>query len=478
VGKNLYDYIIPPDIKEQVAHVCKAVASGETIRMETVRQHKDGKIIPVLLTLYAVVVESRLIGIWGIYVDLSERNKTEKILQESENRLRNFAHSVPDMSFVIDEEGRYVEAFGNVEKMLGKSAEEIVDSCIYNLFSHDVAQVFLTIIRETILSGSPKYFIREMEVKEKVIIAEERVVPLSYTVDGKKTVGVVITDITDRQRMERTLYFAYEMARRSDFINGIVLGNNNIDEAAANFAKQLGIDFSNPLFCCLLHSEEYAALGTENAGFHERRKLKESLLDLLGGDADYVVWDCQFDIGVLCQVKTPLAGQGEKELVYQIQEKIYSFIVNFKMVIGVGNIQTGPEGLKRSYRQARSAVVSARCRDKNNKAVTIYYYSELGFLKFLINYSEEKYADEFIEDILGNLITYDQRKGTDLLITLESIVQNFTLQAAAETAFLHPKTIYYRKQRIEKILGYSLDTVDMRLAASMAIKLYKIRNNQ
>ncbi len=475
-GKSLLDLIIPRNVREQVTHIRNAVASGETIRLETVRLHRDGRLIPVGVTVYPIILGTSPAGFWSVYVDLSERVRTEKILQESENLLRDFAHAVPDMSFVIDEDGRYVEVFGNVEKMLGKSKEEVLGYSLYELFPYDIAQLFLSIVQEVIASGSAKYSIREMEVKNKIITAEERVLPLRYTVNGKKAVGVVITDITGRRHMDRMLSLAYELQRRNDFINGIIFGNNAIDEAAIYLARKLGVDFSIPLLCFILRSEEYADTGMGNAESHERRKLKGSLIDLLESDSNYTVWDCRSDIGVLCQARNPPGRDaGEKDLACRLREKVHDFASKLKVIIGVGNIQTGPEGIRKSYQHAWSAVISAQYQDEAKKEDGIYYYKELGILKFLINYSEENYVDEFIEETIGKLIEYDQNRGTDLLITLEAIVQTFTLQAAAEKAFLHPKTIYYRKQRIQKILECSLDTIDMRLAMAMAIKLYKIK---
>jgi PAS domain-containing protein len=140
-------------VQEQVTHIRKAAALGETVRMETVRLHVDGRLIPVSITVYPVIVGTNPVGFWSIYVDLSERVRTERILQERENRLRDYAHAVPDMSFVVDEDGQYVEVFGNVEKMSGKSQEEIQGYSLHDLFPHDIAQLFLSIVQEVIASG-------------------------------------------------------------------------------------------------------------------------------------------------------------------------------------------------------------------------------------------------------------------------------------------------------------------------------------
>jgi sugar diacid utilization regulator len=295
-------------------------------------------------------------------------------------------------------------------------------------------------------------------------------------VNNKKTVGVIITDITDRWHKERMLYFSYELHRRSDFLNPFLLGYHLIGEAELIYAKKLGIDFSIPMFCCILRSERFST-SVENMDCSERGKLKYGLIEFLANDSDYIVWDCSDDIGILCKEPKHTPGDdGDEELVCRLKQKIANFALSMKLIIGVGNRLVGPEGVKLSYKQALSGIFSANCQENKDGDIQIYYYRKLGLLKFLINYSEEPYIDEFIEETIGKLIKYDQRKGTDLLRTLEAIIKNFTLQAAANDTFLHPNTIYYRKLRIEKILGNSLDNMERRYAIALAIDLLKIRH--
>ena len=478
IGKNLQDYLIPPEAKEEISYICERVKAGEIARLETRRSHADGHIIPVCLTAYPIIDEDQTIGIWLVYIDQTERIQNEERLRESENRLRDFAHAVPDMSLVVDEDGRYVEVFGNVEKMLDRRKEDFQGRSMQDMFPPMISSIFLQTAHEAIQSGRQKYAIREMKVRNRTIIAEERVVPLRYTVDGKKTVGVVITDITDRQRMERMLYDAYQVQRRSDFINRILFEWDRLDTPSLAFANKIGIDFSLPMFCCLLRSEAYSITGIDDPEYDKRRKLKGTLIDLLEYDSTYIVWDCQSDIGVLCRIDT-LANSDPKirEMVSRLKGIINGFAPELEVIIGVGSPLTGPEGLKKSYQHAWNAVISAACETEMNERILICYYKKLGLLKFPLHIIEESYVNDFIADTIGKVVEYDQKRRTDLLHTLEAIVHTFTVQAAAEKVFLHPKTIYYRKHRIERILGSSIDSMDTRSAIVLAIYLYKMRQN-
>jgi PAS domain S-box-containing protein len=477
IQRKIQGLIIPGHLQEEAKQIYQAALSGKTVRIETERLSANGRTIPVLLTEYPVPAPQKPKAVWVVYTDLTEQVMLAKSVKESENRLRDFANMVPNMCFIVDEDGKYLEAFGDIQKMFGKSKNEIVGKFIYELFPSDVAQIFLGITQKTISSGIPNYTIREMKSNGREIMAEERLVPLHYLVNNKKTVGVIITDIADRRYTERMLYFVYELHRRSDFLNLLLSGEDDIGEQELSYAKKLGIDFLNPLFCCILRSEKFSTAAA-NQDYSECKKFKYSLIERLADDPDCIVWDCGDDIGVLCKdtkQQHTIGNEMSEELIYRLKQKVQNFALGMKLIIGVGNTAMGPDGVKLSYKQALSGVLSVSCQVKNDDDIQIYYYRKLGLLKFLINYSEEEYADEFIDETIGKLIKYDRKKGTDLLRTLEAIIKNFTLQAAANDLFLHPKTIYYRKQRIEKILGRSIDSIELRYAMALAINLYKIR---
>ena len=80
----------------------------------------------------------------------------------------------------------------------------------------------------------------------------------------------------------------------------------------------------------------------------------------------------------------------------------------------------------------------------------------------------------FVERSLGKLIRQDTAKGTQLVSTLEEILSASNLKEAAERSFVHHKTILARKNRIETILGVSIDDVETRLTLSTAMKILRL----
>ena len=58
--------------------------------------------------------------------------------------------------------------------------------------------------------------------------------------------------------------------------------------------------------------------------------------------------------------------------------------------------------------------------------------------------------------------------------TLEAILQETSLRGAADSMFIHTKTLLFRKHKIEELLGESLDDPAVRLNLMLAMQLYEL----
>ncbi|MBU2703847.1 PAS domain S-box-containing protein [Sporomusaceae bacterium BoRhaA] len=409
--------------------------------------------------------------------EIAERKKIEAVLRESETKLKDFAQAVPDISLIIDEDGRYIEVFDSGYKLLKRSKEELNGCILHQRFPAEEAEAILRQIRQTILSDTPQCFVHEVEVGEEKRFFEGRTAPMEYLFNGKRTVAAVAIDVTERRKAERLLEFAYELRRKSDFINDIITGNTKVDEQAIATAKTFGIDFSIPLFCCLLTMNKLAESTTEETSSDTTNSemLKNNIIELLSRDSNYLLWDCRKGIGVLCQIGTKDDDwENSMQFAFQLQKKIIRYAPGMVVRIGVSNMHTGTHCINEGYRQAWSAVVAARCQSESSKAIN--HFRDIGIAQLLANMGGKKQAAEFVYEKLGKLIDYDHKKGTDLLLTLEKILQNNSLKESAEKMYIHHKTMAFRKKRIEKILGVSIDEFEIKLALAAAVKLYKLSN--
>jgi PAS domain S-box-containing protein len=404
--------------------------------------------------------------------EVEERKKSEAALRESENKLKNFAGAVPDISMIIDEDGRYIEVFGSGYQKLRRPNEDLNGKMLHERFHPEFAAAILKQIQLTVTLGTPQCKIYEIKIGEEKRFFEGRTAPMSFKANGKNTVAAVAIDITEQWKAERMLKFAYELRRKSDFFNDLITGNIVVDTQVTATAKIFGIDLSIPLFCCLL-TIEFDEITPQLDADLTNIQMLNNILELLSADSTYLVWDCREGIAVLYQTRRDAdQDENEKQIILQLQEKLSSYEARLTVKIGVSNWHVGNDSIREAYREARSASMAMRCHSDTRERIS--WFRDIGIVQLLTNMDEQKQAREFITEKIGKIIDYDRKKGTNLLDTLEAILQSNNLKEAAGKLYIHYKTIAFRKQRIEKVLGVVLDDYETRLALATALKLYQL----
>lgn len=93
-GKNLNDHIVPEELRNEGIDLNNLVASSRVISVETIRRHKNGNPVNVILYGMPVMHDNETIGIYGVYVDISDRKKVEEELKIRNAELDNFVYKV------------------------------------------------------------------------------------------------------------------------------------------------------------------------------------------------------------------------------------------------------------------------------------------------------------------------------------------------------------------------------------------------
>lgn len=407
-------------------------------------------------------------------IDSTDRRQMEEKLRQSEQKLRDFALAVPTISFIFDEDGRCIEVFARPDALPDRSGDEAAELTLYQLFSGDVADTFLHEIRQTIAAGKSRYRVIEFVYKQEKRVFETRTAPMVYLTGGKRTVAVVCTDVTERRQAGRQFQLAYELRRRSDIFNDLISGRASLDKQALEAGKILGVDLSAPLFCCLA-SIEYP-VAPDGKSSLDQQILRNAIIDAIETGMGFG-WDYDGNIGLVCQAAD---ARDNWELGMQTAARLKEIVLrkgpDLTVAIGVSESHIGQEALRKACRQAWIAA-SVAYSDEQTKG-QISHFRNLGIFQLLADIHGQEQAQAFVHDKLGSLIQYDKEKGTTFLLTLEQILQCANLKEAAEKMFLHHKTLVFRKQRIEKILGYPVDQFETRLALAAAIKLYKLAARQ
>jgi len=77
-GCPINETVIPPNYREEAAELSAITFAGNISKKETVRQRKDGSLVPVQVYGVPIVTEQERVGAFAIYLDLSERKRLER----------------------------------------------------------------------------------------------------------------------------------------------------------------------------------------------------------------------------------------------------------------------------------------------------------------------------------------------------------------------------------------------------------------
>lgn len=123
-------------------------------------------------------------------------------LHERENKLSAFVKALPNITFVHDEEGRYLEIYSNETENIVADAEDMIGKKISDFIPADVAEMKLAAIKSVLETGLTKVIEYQLPVHDgKKLWFEGRIVLLGTAQEGKGKVICVTTEITERMEM-------------------------------------------------------------------------------------------------------------------------------------------------------------------------------------------------------------------------------------------------------------------------------------
>ena len=122
--------LAPPDRADETPAILAHIRRGERVEhFDTVRRGKDGRLVPISLTVSPIHDEDgRIVGASKIARDISERKRAEAALREEKTRLHTTLVSIGDAVIATDARGRVTFANPVARGLTGWDQEEAAGS--------------------------------------------------------------------------------------------------------------------------------------------------------------------------------------------------------------------------------------------------------------------------------------------------------------------------------------------------------------
>lgn len=239
----------PEDVKILLKYVREAVDKKTELTHTVRHRKKDGTIIDVEIASQPIEFDGRPARL-VLATDVTERNRTDAALRESESKFRMLVESTSEGLLQVDGEDCVEFVNSRMCEMVGFNEAELLGTDWTNLLLEESGRDFIRQVNERRRQGiSDRY---EIRLKKKageplwVIVGGAPVI----NADGKMTGSLgVFTDITERKRAEeQLLHDAFHdaltgLANRSLFMDHLRLTIERGKSRHSNMYAVLFLDF-------------------------------------------------------------------------------------------------------------------------------------------------------------------------------------------------------------------------------------------
>lgn len=283
---------------------------------------------------------------------------------------------------------------------------------------------------------------------------------------------------------QATITFALEMVHQAeklhinnkklrDFYRKLLFSFSSIEELRS-FDIDFNFDIAYSIFIIDLNQITYSKDNILQQK-HEEDLIFQNILSLSSNYKKIA----NTELHLFKQGKQFIGFLGQKNLVPKSnnneQERIFkdyyhyleaSLKNKFKLTMFVGSTKEVNQ-LNESYAEAKQ-LLDFKNTQEDSLVFSNHYYVD-NFLRKFIPTNE---AANFTTYFLDPLIQYDQKNDSNLMLTLTAYLDNHqNLATTSRQLFIHRNTLLYRVEKIESLLGYSLNEKNAQFNLSLAIKL-------
>ncbi len=270
------------------------------------------------------------------------------------------------------------------------------------------------------------------------------------------------------------------------FFDELLYGTYDTEDSLRQRAAFLGCDLTKPHVVALIELSQIETNAMDNSSktldpstqsedgrlvAHKKmsdivqRRIQDSYPNSIFNEQENVL------TSIICLSKDPTASRLKPwlcELVRQMQSKQH-----VRLSVGIGNTCHTITDYRRGFTEASEA---AQMGQTLNRESGVTSFNDLGVYRYLYKIAHMDDLRDTYQDQVAHIADYDQRKGTDLLDTLETYLECAgNLTKTSNRLFVHRNTLIQRLERLQTLCEIDLQERGNWLTLQVAIKVYKLR---
>ncbi|MEK5184122.1 diguanylate cyclase domain-containing protein [Solibacillus sp. FSL W7-1324] len=250
-GKPLKELVDKED-SGNFEHLINEALKGTNQSGDLIFKNKDGQQVNIIFKIIPLLIDEKIIGLYGILKDVTEQIQSINKLEESEKRFRIIAENAHDLITVVNKDGEITYVSPSYKKILGYCNQEYLEkSFLHNVHTEDQERL-VEVVSKSIYTGEPFTIqFRQKNAEGNMIWCESIGNPVFNHYNAFQYLVVLTRDITLRREYEAKLkYFAYHDSLTN-------LPNRLYFKEQFAFAKEQFLTNHTPLALILLDIDHF-----------------------------------------------------------------------------------------------------------------------------------------------------------------------------------------------------------------------------
>lgn len=178
------------------------------------------------------------------------------------------------------------------------------------------------------------------------------------------------------------------------------------------------------------------------------------------------------DKGIVCEEKGKLIVLVAGHRLERVKKEFEKICGQDKNVYaGIGTVANRVQDIHNSYENAFTAYQLTKTTIPKN----LLCYDDLGIYKLLADVKEPSIYPAFVQETLGKLLEYDEKKGTEYVEILRTFFDcDCSIIKTSQALYCHKNTLNYKMNAIKEILGYDIMTNENRVRIMMAYYIMRL----